>query len=73
MDKIMNDDIREKMYLVPINDKMQEVILRWFEHVQRRSMDAPVRRCEQLVVEGTRRGRGRPTKYWGKVIRQDIA
>ncbi|KAG5582964.1 hypothetical protein H5410_053591 [Solanum commersonii] len=35
--------------------------------------DAPVRRCEGLVVEGTRRGRGRPKKYWGEVIRQDLA
>ncbi|KAG5590376.1 hypothetical protein H5410_040890 [Solanum commersonii] len=35
--------------------------------------DAPVRRCEGLVVEGTQRGRGRPKKYWGEVIRQDLA
>ncbi|KAG5619742.1 hypothetical protein H5410_004960, partial [Solanum commersonii] len=35
--------------------------------------DAPVRRCEGLVVEGTRRGKGRPKKYWGEVIRQDLA
>ncbi|KAG5604424.1 hypothetical protein H5410_025916 [Solanum commersonii] len=32
-----------------------------------------LRRCEGLVVEGTRRGRGRPKKYWGEVIRQDLA
>ncbi|KAG5601615.1 hypothetical protein H5410_032985 [Solanum commersonii] len=38
-----------------------------------RLKDAPVRRCEGLVVEGTRRGRGRPKKYWGEVIRQDLA
>ncbi|KAG5585499.1 hypothetical protein H5410_045933 [Solanum commersonii] len=34
---------------------------------------SPVRRCEGLVVEGKRRGRGRPKKYWGEVIRQDLA
>ncbi|KAG5610770.1 hypothetical protein H5410_022051 [Solanum commersonii] len=38
-----------------------------------RLKDAPVKRCEGLVVEGTRRGRGRPKKYWGEVIRQDLA
>ncbi|KAG5609994.1 hypothetical protein H5410_021275 [Solanum commersonii] len=34
--------------------------------------DALMRR-RGLVVEGTRRGRGRPKKYWGEVIRQDLA
>ncbi|KAG5590522.1 hypothetical protein H5410_041036 [Solanum commersonii] len=43
------------------------------EVTQRRGADAPVRRCEGLVVEGTQRGRGRPKKYWGEVIRQDLA
>ncbi|KAG5614352.1 hypothetical protein H5410_014176 [Solanum commersonii] len=41
--------------------------------LERRSADAPVRRCEVMVVEGTRRGRGRPKKYWEEVIRQDLA
>ena len=63
MDKIRNDDIREKVHVAPIDDKMREARLRWFGHVQRRSPDAPVSRCERLVVEGTRRGRGRPKKY----------
>ncbi|XP_070020690.1 uncharacterized protein [Nicotiana sylvestris] len=73
MDKIRNDDIREKVHVAPIDDKMREARLRWFRHVQRRSPDAPVRRCKRLVVEGTRRGRGRPKKYWREVIRQDMA
>ncbi|KAG5613725.1 hypothetical protein H5410_013549 [Solanum commersonii] len=40
---------------------------------EERSVSFPLRRCEGLVVEGTRRGRGRPKKYWGEVIRQDLA
>ena len=40
--------------------------------MQRRSIDAPVRRCERLVLEVTQRGRGRPKKYWGEVIRHDM-
>ncbi|PHT73139.1 hypothetical protein T459_23924 [Capsicum annuum] len=35
-------------------------------------MDAPVRRCERLAFDGFRRGRGRPKKYWGEVIRRDM-
>ncbi|XP_070055324.1 uncharacterized protein [Nicotiana tomentosiformis] len=63
MDKIRNDDIQEKVGEAPIDDKMREARLRWFRHVQRRSPDAPVRRCERLAVEGTRKGRWRPKKY----------
>lgn len=33
---------------------------------------ALVRRCGRLVVVGLRRGRNRPKKYWGVVIRQDM-
>ncbi|XP_070019343.1 uncharacterized protein [Nicotiana sylvestris] len=42
MDKIRNDDIRENVCVAPIDDKMREARLRWFEHVQRRSPYAPV-------------------------------
>ncbi|XP_070017308.1 uncharacterized protein [Nicotiana sylvestris] len=73
IDKIRNDDIREKVLVALIDDKMREARLKWFGHIQRRILDAPVRRCERLVVEGTRRGRGCPKKYWGEVIMQDMA
>ena len=71
-DKVRNENIREKLEVVPVADKMRKARLRWFGHVQRRSTDAPVRRCERLVLEATRRARGRPKKYWGEVIRQDM-
>ncbi|XP_075091959.1 uncharacterized protein LOC142172087 [Nicotiana tabacum] len=56
-----------------VEDKMRKMRLRWFGQVKRRSADAPLRRCEKLALVGLRRGRGRPEKYWGEVIRQDIA
>ncbi|KAL3327411.1 hypothetical protein AABB24_035204, partial [Solanum stoloniferum] len=59
-DKIRNEVIREKVGVASMVDKLREARLRWFGHVKRRSADAPVRRCEVMVVEGTRRGRGRP-------------
>nr|XP_009775799.1 PREDICTED: uncharacterized protein LOC104225652 [Nicotiana sylvestris] len=73
LDKIRNEDIRERVCVAPVDDKMREAQLRWFVHVRKRSLDAPVRRCERLTLAGTRRGRGRPKKYWGEVIRQDMA
>ncbi|KAG5598547.1 hypothetical protein H5410_029917 [Solanum commersonii] len=72
-DKIRNEVIREKVGVASVVDKLREARLRWFRHVKRWCADALVRRCEGLVVEGTRRGRGRPNKYWGEVIRQDLA
>ncbi|XP_070004357.1 uncharacterized protein [Nicotiana sylvestris] len=73
MDKIRNEVIREKVGVAPVEDKMREARLRWFGHIQRRSIDVPVRRYERLAVVDTRRGIGRPKKYWGEVIRQDMA
>jgi len=73
MDKIRNEDIRERVGVTPMDDKMQEARLRLFGHVRKRSLDAPVMRYERLALAGTRRGRGRPKKYWGEVIRQDMA
>ncbi|KAG5586098.1 hypothetical protein H5410_046532 [Solanum commersonii] len=72
-DKIRNEVVREKVGVASMVDKLREARLRWFRHVKRRGADAPMRRCEGLVIEGTQRGRGRPKKYWGEVIRQDLA
>ncbi|KAM3376423.1 hypothetical protein P3S68_015138 [Capsicum galapagoense] len=71
-DRVRNETIREKVGVTPVECKMREARLRWFEHVKRRGMDAPVRRCERLALDGFRRGRGRPKKYWGEVIRRDM-
>nr|XP_009781756.1 PREDICTED: uncharacterized protein LOC104230602 [Nicotiana sylvestris] len=71
-DKIRNEVIQEKVCVAPMDDKMRESRLRLFGHGQRRSPDAPVRRCERLDLAGTRIGRGRPKKYWGEVSRRDM-
>ncbi|KAF3649387.1 putative lysine histidine transporter-like 8-like [Capsicum annuum] len=66
-DRVRNETIREKVGVIPVENKIQEVRLRWFGHVMRRGIDAPVRRCERLALDGFRRGRGRPKKYWGEM------
>ncbi|XP_070045170.1 uncharacterized protein [Nicotiana tomentosiformis] len=72
-DKIKNEAIRDRVGVASVEDKMRESRLRWFGHVKRRSIDAPVGRCERLAMECLRRGRGRPKKYWTEVIIQDMA
>uniref|UniRef100_A0A1U7XC67 Uncharacterized protein LOC104232524 n=1 Tax=Nicotiana sylvestris TaxID=4096 RepID=A0A1U7XC67_NICSY len=42
--------IRERVGVAPMDDKMWEARLRWYGHVRRRSLDAPVRRSERLTL-----------------------
>jgi len=51
---------------------LRETRLRWFEHVRRRNINAPVRRCETIDLLHCRRRRGRPTLSWSEVIRSDL-
>nr|XP_016439642.1 PREDICTED: uncharacterized protein LOC107765498 [Nicotiana tabacum] len=57
-DRIKNEAIRDRVRVASVEDKMWESRLRWFRHVKRRSIDAPVRRCDGLDMESLRRGRG---------------
>ena len=43
-DKVRNEDIRTKIGLTSIEEKMRENHLRWFGHVRRRLTNAPVHR-----------------------------
>ncbi|XP_070005739.1 uncharacterized protein [Nicotiana sylvestris] len=72
-DKIRNEVIRDMMGLAPVKDKLRESRLRWFRHVKRRDIAAPVKRSERLTVASLRKGRGRSKKYWSEVIRQDMS
>ena len=72
LDKIRNEVIRDIVKVAPIEDKMRESRLRWFDYVKRRSVDAPVRRCETINILDGNRGRGRPKKSLDEVIRGDL-
>lgn len=65
IDKIRNEDICDKVGVTSVVDMMREARLR-------RCVYAPMRRCKRLVIESTRRGRCRPKKYCGELIRQDM-
>nr|XP_016437835.1 PREDICTED: uncharacterized protein LOC107763843 [Nicotiana tabacum] len=51
-DRIRNEVIKDKVGVAPVEDKLRESRLRWFEHVKRRDTDVPVRRCERLTIAG---------------------
>ncbi|XP_070002920.1 uncharacterized protein [Nicotiana sylvestris] len=71
-DNIKNEAIRDRVGVASMEDKMRESRLRWFRHVKRRSNDAPIMRYERLAMTNLRRGRCRPKKYLGEMIRQDM-
>jgi len=72
LDKINNEVIRGKLRLASIEDKIKEARLGWFGRIRRRSMDAPMRRCEKLDRSNHKRSRGRPKKRCNEVIRHDL-
>ena len=71
MDRIRNQEFRDKLGIAPIFKKMRENRLSWFGHVQRKTFAAPVRRVESIIVEG-KRSRGRPRRTWDEQIKVDL-
>ena len=71
-DKIRNTHIHEQVGVACIREKMVESCLRWFEHVQRRPLNALVRRVDQTVWSPVNRGRERPKRTLNDVIKRDL-
>jgi len=69
MDRIRNEVIRHIVKMTLIEDKMRETRLRWFCHMKKRSVDAPVWRCEKINIPEARRGKRQLKKSLNKVIR----
>jgi hypothetical protein len=42
-DRVWNDDIRERLGVAPVEEKLMQHRLRWFGHMQQRPMEAPIR------------------------------
>ena len=63
MNRVRNNDIRDRLEVAPIEEKLVQHRLRWFGHVQRRPLETPVH-CEVLNQANNVR-RGRPKLTWG--------
>ena len=71
-ENVRNENIRTKIGVNSIEEKMRENCLRCFGHVRRRPTDASVRRIERIKLGQVKRAQGRLKKTWIEVIRQDI-
>ena len=62
-DMVRNENIRTKIGVASIKEKMRENHLRWFGHVRRRPVDAAVRRVERINLGQVKRARGDRRKH----------
>ncbi len=58
--------------MAQIDEKMRESYLRWFGHVQRRKINALVRKSELIQVKRTKKGEGRPKITLIEVVKNDM-
>ena len=54
-DGTQNEEIHLKIAATLIDDKMRESHLKWFDHIQRRAINAIVRKSELIKVEGKKK------------------
>jgi hypothetical protein len=71
-DRVRNDDIRERLGVAPVEEKLVQHRLRWFGHIQRRPTEAPVRYGVIRRTGYKRRDRGRPNLTWEESMKRDL-
>ena len=67
-----DDDIRERLGVAPIEEKLVQHRLRWFGYIQRRPQNAPVRSGITGRADNVKRGRGRPKLTWEEAVKRDM-
>jgi hypothetical protein len=71
-DRVRNDDIRDRVGVAPIEEKLIQHRLRWFGHVHRRPPEAPVRSGVLKRADNVKSGRGRPKLTWDESVKRDL-
>ena len=71
-DRVRNDDIRDRVGVAPIEEKLVQHRLRWFGHIQRRPPEAPVHSGRLKRADNVKRGRGRPNLTWEESVKRDL-
>lgn len=65
MDKIRNEEIRERLKIESVRKYMEKAKLRWWGHMKRLSAERQVRQVWEARTTGKRK-QGRPNKTWDK-------
>jgi hypothetical protein len=69
---VRNDDIRERLGVAPVEEKLIQHRLRWFGHIQRRLAEAPVRSGVIRRSDNGKRGGGRPNLTRKESVKRDL-
>ena len=70
-DKCRSKDIRKVLNIKDIKEKVKEIRLCWYGHIQRMEDNNPVKQTMEMVVPG-KRPRGRPRGRWKDRIQGDM-
>jgi hypothetical protein len=71
-DRVRNDDIRDRLGVTPVEEKLVQHRLRWFGHIQRRTTEAPVRSGVIRRSDNKKRDRRRPNLTWEEYVKRDL-
>uniref|UniRef100_A0A0A9D9B5 Uncharacterized protein n=1 Tax=Arundo donax TaxID=35708 RepID=A0A0A9D9B5_ARUDO len=71
-DQVRNNDIRDRVGVVPIEEKLIQHRLRWFGDIQRRPSEALVQSGRLKRTDNVKRGRGRPNLTWKDSVKRDL-
>jgi hypothetical protein len=72
LDRVRNDDIRDRLRVAPIEEKLIQHRMRWFGHVHRRPSEALVHRSIIRRDNNVKGGRGRLNLTWDEAIKRDL-
>ena len=70
-DRIRKECFQEQLAVTSIGDKIREICLRWFGHVQCRPITTPVWKSYSMQVNGPPWRNGKPKRAWTEIVRLD--
>jgi hypothetical protein len=72
-DRVWNDDIRDRVGVAPIAEKLVQHCLRWFGHIQCRPPDTSVHSGWLKRADNVKRDWGTPNLTWEESVKRDLA
>jgi hypothetical protein len=69
-DRVQNDEIRERLGVTPVEEKLMQHCLRWFWYIQQRPVEATIHNGIIRWTDNENRGRGWPNLTCGESVKR---